>query len=311
MSRADRPCRCFSLLATPFEEDGGIDLFALDRLLDQGAGYGKGVGFGAAVGFPEGEGGSLSLEEYRLILEETVLVLSGRGRVLAGCYAESTAEAAKKGEIGARAGADLLFFPPPYGISPCSGAYFCHLKTLSLLGVPFLTCFPAGEGRGREELLLCQECARLPHFAGFVLESIDRPTWGLWQSSHPETPLYMKNDSLSLPALFSGFSGLISPLSCLLPRQTALLVSECAAGGARALPIWRALFPLCALLGRQEGGALLKWGLHKRGLLTPAMRLPHTLPEKRLLADLERALEGAQEGVRRVVPCVKSGQNRF
>ena len=57
--------------------DGGVDLFAFDRLLCH---VQRGTG-GVAVGFPEGEGESLSPDEFGLLLKEATLFFSGRRQV--------------------------------------------------------------------------------------------------------------------------------------------------------------------------------------------------------------------------------------
>ena len=293
------PRGVFSLLATPFEEDGRLDLFAFDRILEH---QGRGP-CGVGIGFPIGEGQSLSLKEYRLLLEEAVLFYGGRKRVAAACFAESTGHALLLGRTAALAGADLLVVPPPYTTPEASGDYFCHLKALSRVGLPFVAYLPAEkkQERGFCDLLLCEETVRLPHFAGFVLRGLDAPCGGLWQSAHPETPLCMENDCLAAPALLSGFTALFSPLCCLLPDQTALLARECAKASPMARELQAALFPLCALLSSGEGSVLLKWGLHKKGLCAPAVRLPRTMPQERLLDQFERVLEEAERRGRRAV----------
>lgn len=285
----------FALLATPFEEDGGVDLFAFDRLLCH---VQRGTG-GVAVGFPEGEGESLSPDEFGLLLKEATLFFSGRRQVAAGCFGASTEGVARLAQAAAQAGADLLYLPPPYGVSAGDGGYFCHLNALCSVGLPFLALMPRqGTASGRPSLI-ASEIARLSCFAGFLVGGLEGQDWGLWHSAHPETPLYMKNDCLSLPALFAGFCGAFSPLSCLLPEEFSLLMKKCKKNDPSARELLSALFPLCALLSGRDGGALLKWGLHKSGVLSPAMRLPRVLPEGRVLADFERALEEGRRGARR------------
>ncbi len=57
----------YSLVTVPFEEDGGLDLFAFERLLEEQIS----AGWSIAFGFPEGEGLCLSRREYRLLLEKS------------------------------------------------------------------------------------------------------------------------------------------------------------------------------------------------------------------------------------------------
>lgn len=284
---------CYSVLITPFEEDGRIDYFAFERLLC----YQRQAGAsGVAIGFWEGEAGALSTEEYRHLLSLAVCCLSGKVPVVASCFALSTGEALKLGEMAYDVGVDALYCPPPFGITSVSPGYFSHLRTLSEhLSLP-LICARSG---GKSALGLCLEQIVIKGVAGVAEKGESLLESTLLKRDIRKVPLFCTKDELLYPSLTLGFDGAFSPLSCLYPEALSRLFGLCARGELqKGCLLFEALAPLISMMKGQDRCALLKWGLHRKGLCTPALRLPLTLPCDATLKSFEKACVDFEREIR-------------
>ena len=105
----------FPILATPFHDDGSIDVDSqkrlVDHLLNQGV-HGLGA-FGNA-----GEGYALSAEEKRVLLDAVVAHVAGRVPVIVGVGATSTNLAVDACKDAQERGASGLMVLPPFYLRP-------------------------------------------------------------------------------------------------------------------------------------------------------------------------------------------------
>ena len=98
-------------VVTPFRDDRSVDADLLRREVDalMEAGCPGIVALGSL-----GEGGSLSFDEKKAVLRLCHESLAGRGFLVAGVAALTTAEAVRLAELGAETGCDGLMVLPPY-----------------------------------------------------------------------------------------------------------------------------------------------------------------------------------------------------
>ncbi|MBQ7848071.1 MAG: dihydrodipicolinate synthase family protein [Clostridia bacterium] len=276
---------CIALPVTPFEEDGQVDLFAFEKQLSFLAQAGCRA---LALGFPAGECYTLRDEEYRLLLEDAVLFFGGKMPVIAGVFAPCTQRALSLALIASDAGASALFCPPPPFLRQESAGYFSHVNELSrACDLPLILSFSGHGG----EFLQYRELARLPSVIAFAQKTDSLVQGQLFLSALAPTPLLCTADTLLYAAGRLGYSSAFSALATLFPGKTQALFQKEGQGNA-ALQI--ALTPLCRMLDGSDGCALLKWALHRKGLCTPAMRLPGVMPQRDLLIAFERSLEQAK-----------------
>ncbi len=121
------------ILATPFHEDGSIDLpgqlRVVDHLLEQGA-------HGLAAFGNAGEGYTLLPDEKRRLLEAIVKHTAGRAPIIVGVGATGTDQAAAAAKEAADLGADALMVLPPYYLKPDSdGVLFFFEKVAKAAGI--------------------------------------------------------------------------------------------------------------------------------------------------------------------------------
>lgn len=115
-------------LLTPFQEDGSLDLKSFRSLaehqIDAGTDYLVPCG-------STGEAGTLTAEEQRVLVRETVEVADGRVPVLAGAGALATADAVRLARAARKEGADaILAGSPPYSRPPQEGL-FAHFRAIA------------------------------------------------------------------------------------------------------------------------------------------------------------------------------------
>ena len=98
-------------LATPFDQDGAIDVDTLRRIVDRSIDAGVD---GVVAAGSTGEVGALSSEERLLLIDTVIKQAKGRVPVIAQTGATSTAEAIRLSQAAEKAGADVLMLITPY-----------------------------------------------------------------------------------------------------------------------------------------------------------------------------------------------------
>jgi 4-hydroxy-tetrahydrodipicolinate synthase len=98
-------------LATPFDQDGAIDVDTLRRIVDRSIDAGVD---GVVAAGSTGEVGALSSEERLLLIDTVIKQANGRVPVIANTGATSTAEAIRLSQAAEKAGADVLMLITPY-----------------------------------------------------------------------------------------------------------------------------------------------------------------------------------------------------
>jgi 4-hydroxy-tetrahydrodipicolinate synthase len=104
-------CGVLTALATPFDQDGSIDVNKLKRVVDRSVKAGVD---GVVVAGSTGEVGALSSDERLLLVDTVVEHTAGRVPVIAQTGATSTAEAIRLSRAAQRAGADVIMLITPY-----------------------------------------------------------------------------------------------------------------------------------------------------------------------------------------------------
>lgn len=115
-------------LITPMDEQGGIDVKALRRLIDFHIDAGThGI---VAVG-TTGESATLSVDEHLSVIEEVVNYADKRIPVYAGTGANSTHEAIILTREAERLGADAALLVAPYYNRPTQEGFYQHYKAIA------------------------------------------------------------------------------------------------------------------------------------------------------------------------------------
>lgn len=238
----------YTALITPFTDDGAIDWDSLGELVEQqvAAGIDGIVPCGTT-----GESATLDHHEHRELVKFVVKAAAGRVRVLAGTGSNSTVEAIELTRAAAESGADGSLQVAPYYNKPTQEGLYRHFKAI-------------GEGTGALPQVLYNipgrcgieiavdtviRLSELPFVTGLKEAggSLDRVSAIL---SGCDICLVSGDDSLTVPMMSVGASGVISVISNLCPAEVKSMVDAAAAGDFaaarrlhfRMLPLVRMLF---------------------------------------------------------------------
>ncbi len=266
----------FVALATPFQDDGTLDLPAFRRLV-------RHVVEGGADGLvplgSTGEAATLEASE-RDALIEACLAEAGRCTVVAGCGSNSTAQAAAMAARARQLGAHGALVVTPYYNKPVTAGLLAHFRAVAEAapGLPLIVYnVPGRTGLN----LLPDALAQLWALPAVV--AVKESSGNLAQiveiaaALPPGKRLLAGDDNLALPTIAAGGCGLVSVLGNVLPRECKALVETARAGRlAEAQVLQRRLLPLMQALFVESNPIPVKAALQQLGLCADALRLPLT-----------------------------------
>ena len=281
----------YTALVTPFR-DGRIDEAAYARLLmDQIAAGVDGV---IPVG-TTGESATLSMEEHLRVIEMAVEVVNHRVKVFAGTGSNSTAEAIYLTQAAGKRGVDGMLIVTPYYNKPSQAGLFAHYSALAeAAGLPIITY--SVPGRTGMEIGADTMAALVTKHANIVAikeagGSIER--FSLLRQALPDhVAILSGDDSMTLPALAVGATGVISVASNLIPGQVGDLVRAFLAGRTKeAEELHRRYYPLFRDLFIEANPVPVKTALARQGWMTEEVRLPLVALQPQNRARLEAVLK--------------------
>jgi 4-hydroxy-tetrahydrodipicolinate synthase len=266
---------CTVAMVTPFR-DGEVDYEALRHAVDWQ--IEQGVRTLSPAG-TTGESPALTREEHERVIAAVVEQAAGRARVLAGTGSSSTAEAVSLTRFASRAGADGALVVCPYYNRPSQEGLYAHYariaEAVDLLPV-VLYNVPSRTGRNIEPETV-ERLARLGPVVAIKEAggSLDQVSEILQRT---DLTVLSGDDSLTLPMLAVGASGVISVAANLVPEDVIALIDAFRAGDvAEARRLHSLLFPLCrALLDLGPNPVPVKTALELVGRGNGELRLPLT-----------------------------------
>ena len=223
-------------MVTPFGKDGAVDYGRLAEFVDWQCE--SGVEGLCPVG-TTGESPTLDHAEHHKVIEETIKFAKGRVTIIAGTGANSTAEAVSLTKAAiAMGGADACLQVTPYYNKPNPEGLYRHFMTVADLGLPVVLYNVPGRS-GREIPL--DVVARLSSHPMIVAikeaaGSVERVS--AIKARCPALTVLSGDDSLALPMIAVGASGVISVASDVMPKEISDFIRTALAGdmaAARAL----------------------------------------------------------------------------
>jgi dihydrodipicolinate synthase/N-acetylneuraminate lyase len=289
-------------ITTPFEEDLSVDAGALFREVEAllAAGCTGVVALGSL-----GEGGSLSFDEKKAVLRLCREASKGRGALVAGVAAMTTAEAARLAELASESGCDGLMVLPPYVYRGDWRETRAHFE--AVIGETALPCMlynnPVAYGTDVLPDQLAELAAALPNLVAVKESSADvRRVTAIRALCGERLEVLVGTDDAIVEGVAAGAVGWIAGLADALPAESVRLFDLARAGRsaeARALYEW--FLPLLRLDTVPKFVQLIKLvqqevGMGSERVRPPRLRLVGEEREAalRLVRDaLERRSEGA------------------
>jgi 4-hydroxy-tetrahydrodipicolinate synthase len=280
--------RIVTAMVTPFKGVGEVDYEVAAQLANHLVNHGSD---GLVVCGTTGESPTLSWdEEYRLfqVIKQAV---AGRAKVLAGTGSNSTHEAIEATSKAAALGLDGALLVVPYYNKPPQEGLYEHFKAIAT-AVPDLSIMLYNIPGRTGQNLQPETVARLADLPNIV--AIKEASGSLDQASQIRrlTPLdfeiYCGDDSLTLPMLAVGGTGVVSVASHLVGDRMQKMVQHFFEGRPQdAASIHLQLMPLFKALFLTANPIPLKAALRLQGWAVGNTRLP--LPD--VPADVERELK--------------------
>jgi 4-hydroxy-tetrahydrodipicolinate synthase len=267
-------------LATPMHDDGSIDYSSLRKLIDWH--IAEGTDCICVVG-TTGESPTVNVEEHCEIIRVSVEQANAHGGrrvpIMAGCGANSTAEAIELAKFAKGVGADCQLQVVPYYNKPTQEGQYQHFKAIAE-AVDLPTVLYNVPGRTVADMAH-DTVLRLAQVHGIVgikeaTGNIERAQW-LIREAPKSFAVYSGDDGTAVALMLCGGQGNVSVTANIAPRQMHELCVAAMAGDARrAMAIQLALLPLHKQLFAEPNPIPLKWAMAQMKLCGPAMRLPMT-----------------------------------
>jgi len=267
----------FVALATPFEPGGGVDAAALRRLVRAQARAGTA---GLVPCGSTGEAATLTHDEYRRVITLTLEESRGELPVVAGVSTNATAKAVELAREAESLGADALLVLAPYYNKPTQEGLREHFRAVArntrlpvvVYNIPGRT---AVNLLPRTLLRIAAECPNVVAVkeASGSLDQVSEIIAGAPRGF----AVLSGDDSLTVPMMAVGATGVISVVANVAPRQTAAMCAAALAGDfGKARALHRKLFPLIKALFVETNPIPVKAALELMGLARGRPRLPLT-----------------------------------
>lgn len=238
-----------------------------------------------------GEGGSLSRDERREVIETVVSAVAGRATVCAGVSAPTAEQAAEYARDAVSAGADSLMTLPPL-------LYRADRRELlefftAVAGAADLPVMiynnPTASGSDLEPALLAEMARAIPSVGALKESSGDARRIAELVNLCPDVDVMVGGDDWALEGFCAGAAGWITGVGVVLPAPSVRLWELCASGDlAAARRIYAELLPLCRLDMTPKLVQYFKAALDELGLVGGPCRPPRlalTTDEQAVLRD--------------------------
>jgi 4-hydroxy-tetrahydrodipicolinate synthase len=278
-------------LATPLHEDGSVDYPSLRKLIDWH--IAEGTDCIGVVG-TTGESPTVSVQEHCEIIRVSVEQANKRVPIMAGCGANSTAEAIELAKFAKSVGADSQLQVVPYYNKPTQEGQYQHFRAIAQATGDLPMVLYSVPGRTVVDLQVdtVLRLAQIPGIVGIKEASanLERAQW-LIRDLPKGFAVYSGDDGSAVALMLCGGHGNISVTANIAPRlMHELCVAAMAGDGKRAMEIQFKLMPFHKVQGIESNPIPVKWAMARMGLCGGTLRLPMTQLSKALEPVVEDAL---------------------
>jgi 4-hydroxy-tetrahydrodipicolinate synthase len=259
-------------LVTPFKPSMEVDFEAYGRLVDYQ--LEKGTDGLLPCGCT-GEAATLSHEEQKQCIRFVIERVAGRVPVLAGTGSNNTAEAIGLTRYAKEAGADGALLITPYYNKPTAAGQIAHYSAVAnAVDIPIMLYNVPGRTCTKMEPSTIATLSKTPNIVAIkeACGSVDQVTQII---SLCDITVLSGDDSLTLPMMVVGATGVVSVAANVAPAETAALCRMANAGdyaGARKMH-----YKLAALfkgLFIETNPMPVKAALASMGIIQNVLRLP-------------------------------------
>ena len=281
-------------MVTPMLEDGSVDYASLRKLIDWH--IAEGTDCIGVVG-TTGESPTVNVEEHREIIRVSVEQAKGRVPIMAGCGANSTAEAIELAKFAKSVGADCQLQVVPYYNKPTQEGLYQHFKAIAeaVPDLPVILYNVPGRSVADMQHETVLRLAQVPGIVGIkeATGNIERAQW-LIRDLPKEFSVYSGDDPSAVALMLCGGKGNVSVTANVAPRlMHELCVAAMAGHVQKAMEIQFKLMPMHKNLFVEANPIPVKWAMARMGLCGGTLRLPMTDLSKSQQPVVEAALRAS------------------
>lgn len=265
----------FTALVTPFTQDGArVDYVALEALVESqiAAGVDGLVPMGTT-----GECPTVSHEEHEKVIECVVRKAAGRVTVIGGTGSNNTTEALRLTAFAKKVGCDAALMVNPYYNKPNQEGLYQHFaKVCNEVGLPIvLYNIPGRTGITMAPSTVARLYKDFPGKIVAIKEATGSLDIATEIASLCDITILSGDDSLTLPLISIGGSGVISVVSNFGPQLIKDIVDNAFAGDyAKAAAAHRRVFKLIKLMFCEPNPQPCKAAMAMLGICSATCRLP-------------------------------------
>jgi 4-hydroxy-tetrahydrodipicolinate synthase len=258
-------------------EDGKVDYPTLRKLIDWHVA--EGTDCIGVVG-TTGESPTVTVDEHCEIIRVSVEQAAGRVPIMAGCGANSTAEAIELAKFAKKVGADCQLQVVPYYNKPTQEGQYRHFRAIAEATPDLPVILYNVPGRSVADLQhdTVLRLAQVPGIVGIkeATGNIERAQW-LIRDLPKSFAVYSGDDPTAVALMLCGGAGNVSVTANVAPRLMHELCMAALRGDIQeAMRIQFLLMPMHKNLFVEANPIPVKWAMNHMGLCGPTLRLPMT-----------------------------------
>ena len=261
-------------MVTPFHENGSIDYIAAEKLVEHLLATGT---ESLVVCGTTGESPTLSTDEKLELIQFVVEKVNKRVPVIAGTGSNNTAESIDLSLKAEMLGVDALMIVTPYYNKPNQRGMIAHFEAIAkATTLPIVVYNIPGRSVVNLEPESIVALSKIPSIQ-IVKEasgSLDQMT-KIIADTDEKLLLYSGDDSLTLPLLAIGGSGVISVASHVIGNEMQEMIQAFHEGNLqKAAHIHQSILPVIKGLFKYPNPVTVKYALSKIGVEVGTLRLP-------------------------------------
>lgn len=281
----------YTALLTPFTADNKVSVSKIREMVEF---HIKNGIDGLVPCGTTGESPTLSWDEHKLVVKTVVEAAKGRLKVIAGAGSNCTDEAIEATKFAKEVGADAALIVSPYYNKPTQEGLYRHFKAIAeSVDLPIMVYNILGRTGVNIETATMARIAALKNIKSIKEASGDINQISSVIAQCPSLNVLSGDDSLTLPLLAVGGTGIVSVVGNIIPADLKELVSSFNNGAhKKALALHQKLLPLCRAMFIETNPIPIREAMNLLGWDVGAPRLPLTpmadANREKLVAELKR-----------------------
>jgi len=280
-------------LVTPLLPNGQVDYPTLRKLIDWH--IAQGTDCIGVVG-TTGESPTVNVEEHCEIIRVAVEQSAGKVPIMAGCGANSTAEAIELAQFAQKVGANCQLQVVPYYNKPTQEGQYLHFATIAeAVDLPVILYNVPGRTVADMSHETVLRLTKVPGIVGIkeATGNIERAQW-LVKETPSDFAVYSGDDPTAVALMLCGGQGNVSVTANVAPKLMHELCKVAMAGDVQAaMDIQLKLLTVHKHLFVEPNPIPVKWAMERMGLCGGTLRLPMTPLSEHLKPSIEAALRSA------------------